>query len=257
MGDGETTPDATSRDTADGPRHTGNLPGAPARGPADRLRIRLNDRVRARAADVRQQWAPGGAPAEFRRYAQAVDGESVYEKLTAEQAARDEQAAQDGQSSWAEGREREVRQEPSVSEQVVDSGAFRSPWPGPWAPRSARRTPAPCSARSAGGGEADTAGERRGLSRAPRPGARLDGSTVSRAWAGRRRAAAVRPARAGGVAVGGVPPGSRAAARTCCGRPPRARGRAGPRTGRRAWLCFASWSCSVALGRTCRAGRAR
>lgn len=75
----------------------------------------------------------------YGRYAQAVDRESAYEKLTAaqaEQAARAERAgaeraARAGGREAEEGgrgraREREAGAEPSVIEQVVGSGAFRS-----------------------------------------------------------------------------------------------------------------------------------
>ncbi|MHA5047953.1 helicase HerA-like domain-containing protein [Streptomyces sp. SD15] len=68
----------------------------------------------------------------YGRYAQAVDRESAYEKLTAREAAR-AQAAQEaaqappkGRTKGSREREREGKEEASVVEQVVGSGIFKS-----------------------------------------------------------------------------------------------------------------------------------
>lgn len=69
----------------------------------------------------------------YERYAQAVDRESAYEKLTAAQAAQAAQAAEAAEAgrrsaagARAGERDRGPAEEPSVIEQVVNSGAFRS-----------------------------------------------------------------------------------------------------------------------------------
>ncbi|MFJ5534519.1 helicase HerA-like domain-containing protein [Streptomyces sp. NPDC093261] len=119
----------------------GDLSGVSAPGQND-------ERVRSRAAETGQSWTPTAFPAAFYalgglgrgmgpvdaetleravtssplygRYAQAVDRESAYEMLAAREAAG--RPVQD----TAGGRRGAGREEPSLVEQVVASGAFRS-----------------------------------------------------------------------------------------------------------------------------------
>ncbi|MEU8621089.1 helicase HerA-like domain-containing protein [Streptomyces sp. NPDC048623] len=67
----------------------------------------------------------------YGRYAEAVDRESAYEKLTAEQRAAEAEALRAAEEAAAEEREatrapRQKKEEPSLAEQVVGSGLFKS-----------------------------------------------------------------------------------------------------------------------------------
>ncbi|MFI8765723.1 helicase HerA-like domain-containing protein [Streptomyces sp. NPDC053792] len=108
--------------------------GAPTPVAATRLRApeSLMGPVEAAALDA----AVKGSPL-YGRYAQAVDRESAYEKLTAEQraaeaAALDAAAAKEAEKAAEEAEKagtrapREKKEEPSLAEQVVGSGMFKS-----------------------------------------------------------------------------------------------------------------------------------
>ncbi|WP_328943589.1 DUF853 domain-containing protein [Streptomyces sp. NBC_00250] len=102
--------------------------GAPTPVAATRLRApeSLMGPIDAAALDA----AVKGSPL-YGRYAEAVDRESAYEKLTAEQraaeaAALEAAAAKEAEKPQKEGAARAPKPEPSLAEQVVGSGMFKS-----------------------------------------------------------------------------------------------------------------------------------
>ncbi|MFG2838478.1 helicase HerA-like domain-containing protein [Streptomyces zaomyceticus] len=102
--------------------------GAPT--PVAATRLRAPESLMGPIDAVALEAAVKGSPL-YGRYAEAVDRESAYEKLTAEQqaaeaAALEAAAAEEAEKARKQGGGRAPKQEPSLTEQVVGSGMFKS-----------------------------------------------------------------------------------------------------------------------------------
>ncbi|MFC9393743.1 helicase HerA-like domain-containing protein [Streptomyces sp. NPDC057027] len=97
--------------------------GAPTPVAATRLRApeSLMGPVDAAALDAAVKASPL-----YGRYAEAVDRESAYEKLTAEQRAAEEAALEAAAAEETRAPRKREKEEPSLAEQVVGSGIFKS-----------------------------------------------------------------------------------------------------------------------------------
>ncbi|MEU7120423.1 helicase HerA-like domain-containing protein [Streptomyces zaomyceticus] len=102
--------------------------GAPT--PVAATRLRAPESLMGPIDAVALEAAVKGSPL-YGRYAEAVDRESAYEKLTAEQQAAEAEAlraaaAKEAEKAQKQGGGRAPKPEPSLTEQVVGSGIFKS-----------------------------------------------------------------------------------------------------------------------------------